>query len=138
MLGLIGYMKLLPVAVIVIMLAFAGHKLVVNKLESRIAAQEATIQQMTNQVSAYQAAEAENLQTISGLEGELELRTIRITQLDEKNDALQNEKDEYLSVFRRHDLQRLALAKPGLIEPIINNGTKEVFTQIETDSANTR
>ena len=42
--------------------------------------------------------------------------------------------DDYLSIFKRHDLTKLARVKPGLIEPRINNGTKKVFESIENDS----
>ena len=36
--------------------------------------------------------------------------------------------------FRRHNLTKLAAAKPGLIEPRMNKATKEVFDGIENDS----
>ena len=52
----------------------------------------------------------------------------------EKNNAMQTEMDDYLSIFKRHDLTKLAKAKPGLIQPRINNGTKEVFRAIEEAS----
>ena len=41
---------------------------------------------------------------------------------------------EYLDIFRRHNLAKLASAKPGLIEPSVNKRTKEVFDAIEADS----
>ena len=56
-----------------------------------------------------------------------------IAQLEANND-MQAEMDDYLSIFKRHDLTRLARAKPGMVEPRINNGTKKVFEQIEKDS----
>jgi hypothetical protein len=39
-----------------------------------------------------------------------------------------------MSIFRKHDLTKLARRKPGLIEPRINNGTAQVFRQVEQDS----
>jgi chromosome segregation ATPase len=42
--------------------------------------------------------------------------------------------DQIRATLSDHDLTRLALRKPGLIETRINNGTKEVFDQIEIDS----
>jgi hypothetical protein len=54
--------------------------------------------------------------------------------LTEKNNAMQQEMDGYLSIFKRHDMTRLARAKPGLIEPRINKGTKAVFRSIEEAS----
>ena len=47
---------------------------------------------------------------------------------------MQQEMDDYLSIFKRHDLTKLAKAKPGLIQPRINKGTKEVFDAIEDAS----
>ena len=47
---------------------------------------------------------------------------------------MQAEMDDYLSIFKRHNLTKLARAKPGLIEPRINNGTQKVFRAIEQDS----
>ena len=42
--------------------------------------------------------------------------------------------NRYLDIFKRHNLSKLAAAKPGLIEKRVNNGTKEVFDGIEQDS----
>ena len=42
----------------------------------------------------------------------------------------------YLDIFKRHNLTKLAAAKPGLIEPRVNKGTKDVFNSIEEDSRN--
>jgi hypothetical protein len=39
-------------------------------------------------------------------------------------------------MFKRHNLTKLAAAKPGLIEPRVNKGTKDVFDSIEEDSRN--
>jgi len=41
----------------------------------------------------------------------------------------------YLDIFSRHNLSKLAAARPGLIETRVNNGTKEVFDALEADSA---
>ena len=39
-----------------------------------------------------------------------------------------------MDIFRRHNLNQLASAKPGLFETRVNNGTKQVFDSIEEDS----
>jgi hypothetical protein len=39
--------------------------------------------------------------------------------------------NRYLDIFKRHNLTKLAAAKPGLLEPRINKGTKNVFDSIE-------
>ena len=38
---------------------------------------------------------------------------------------------EYLDIFRRHNLSKLASAKPGIIETRANARTKEAFDAIE-------
>ncbi len=52
------------------------------------------------------------------------------------NAQIEAEKDRYLEIFRRHNLDKLALAKPGLIELRVNKATKAVFEEIENDSKN--
>ena len=56
--------------------------------------------------------------------------------MQSRNQEIEAEMSRYLDIFRRHDLSKLASARPGLIEPRINNGTKEVFESIEEDSRN--
>ena len=51
-----------------------------------------------------------------------------------KNAQIEQEMNSYLDIFRRHNLNQLAVAKPGMIEKRINNGTKQVFESIENDS----
>ena len=43
------------------------------------------------------------------------------------------EEREYLvNLFQRHNLTKLALSKPGMIETRINKGTKEAFDELES------
>jgi len=51
-----------------------------------------------------------------------------------KNAKIEAEKNRYMDIFRRHDLNKLAIAKPGLLETKVNRGTKNVFDTIENDS----
>jgi hypothetical protein len=41
-------------------------------------------------------------------------------------------KDELIAKLQKHDLSRLSLKKPGLIEKRINDGTKKVFDALES------
>ena len=54
--------------------------------------------------------------------------------MQSKNQQIEAEMNRYLDIFKRHDLTKLAAAKPGLIEPRVNEATKEVFNGIEQDS----
>ena len=46
-------------------------------------------------------------------------------------------KDELIEKLQKHDLTRLSLKKPGLIEKRINNGTKELFESFESLTGDT-
>ena len=46
-------------------------------------------------------------------------------------------KDELIEKLQKHDLTRLSLKKPGLIEKRINNGTKDLFESFESLTGNT-
>lgn len=131
---MLGMLKMLPLFALMAGAGYAAHLFIVNQLESRISQQDVMIQEYVSQNVALQTAAQLNEETIRSMERNMQQQIQQVTSLTQSNQQLQSEKNEYLSIFRRHDLQRLALARPGLIEPRINNGTQEVFRQIETDS----
>jgi hypothetical protein len=57
-----------------------------------------------------------------------------LNQLSSKNAQIEAEMNGYLDIFRRHNLNKLAIAKPGLIEKQANEATSLVFRSIENDS----
>ena len=57
-----------------------------------------------------------------------------LNQLSSKNAQIEAEMNGYLDIFRRHNLNKLAIAKPGMIETRANDQTKAVFESIENDS----
>ena len=57
-----------------------------------------------------------------------------LNQMSRKNAQIEQEMNSYLDIFRRHNLNQLAIAKPGMIEKRINDGTAQVFESIENDS----
>ena len=136
-----AYLKMIPIVLLAVGMAYAAHLVVVNKLKNEAEDLQTQIVQLQSDVRQYQAqnvalqsAAEINEQTIRSLEENSQRQVEQMTNLTNANQQLQSEKEEYLSIFRRHDLQRLALARPGLIEPRINNGTQEVFRQVEQDS----
>jgi hypothetical protein len=128
------YLKLLPYILLLAAGAYAAHWFIVNQLNSQITQLQSDVRQYQAQNVALQSAAEINEQTIRSLQENSQRQIQQVSSLTVANQQLQTEKDEYLSIFRRHDLQRLALARPGLIEPRINNGTQEVFRQMEQDS----
>lgn len=53
----------------------------------------------------------------------------RIAELSELNDEARQEVAEMRNTFARHDLNNLAIARPGLIEGVVNRGTAQVHQQ---------
>jgi len=50
------------------------------------------------------------------------------------NAQIEQEKAEYLAIFSRHNLDLLALKKPGLIESRFNNASEAVMEGLEDDT----
>jgi hypothetical protein len=73
-------------------------------------------------------------ETIDKMNSQYQLQAQALMDLTSRNAEIVAERDRYLDIFRRHDLSKLAAAKPGLIEPRVNNATKEVFDSLENDS----
>jgi len=73
-------------------------------------------------------------ETISSLQNDFALQTEGLLSIQSRNQEIEAEMSRYLDIFKRHNLTKLAAAKPGLIEPRVNKGTKDVFDSIEEDS----
>jgi len=54
--------------------------------------------------------------------------------LTKRNAEITKETQSYLEVFKKHDLTKLAKAKPGLIETKANNATDRIFKVIEDET----
>jgi hypothetical protein len=85
---------------------------------------------------ALEGAVATQEEAIKSLQNDFQLQTTSLLELQSKNQEIQQEMSRYLDIFKRHNLTKLAAAKPGLIEPRVNKGTKDVFDSIEEDSRN--
>ena len=81
-----------------------------------------------------ETAVEEQKQTMETMKAAYEKQGQSLLQLSARNAQIEKEKNEYLDIFRRHNLDKLAEAKPGMVETRINNGTKAVFESIENDS----
>jgi hypothetical protein len=85
---------------------------------------------------AFELRDQEQKAAIESLQNDFALQTEGLLEIQARNQEIQQEMSRYLDIFKRHDLTRLAAAKPGLIQPRINKGTKDVFDSIEEDSRN--
>ena len=92
---------------------------------------QARIQTLTeNSAKLEQAAELQN-NTIATLEADAkkyaQLNKELLTKLEKANDY----RNTLIEKLRKHDLAKLSLKKPGLVEKKINNGTKKLFRSLE-------
>ena len=81
--------------------------------------------------AALEGAVATQEAAIKNMQNDFALQTKQLGDLQKKSQATQLEMNRYLDIFKRHNLTKLAAAKPGLLEPKINKGTKNVFDSIE-------
>ena len=92
----------------------------------------------------YETVKAENValtfaveeqkKTIEVIKENFERQGKALNNLTARNAEIEGEMTRYLDIFKRHNLNKLAIAKPGLIEKRVNDGTKKVFETIEEDS----
>ena len=104
---------------------------------------QSRIQTLTENSARLEAVTEEQNNTIDVLikdqEKFEELNRELQTSLDKANEY----KDVLIGKLRKHDLAKLSMQKPGLIEKRINNGTKKLFqsledlTTIESSDSNT-
>ena len=83
---------------------------------------------------ALEGAVEEQQAAMTAMKESFEIQGKSLQQMMQKNAQIEQEMNQYLDIFRRHNLNQLAIAKPGMIEKRINDGTAQVFESIENDS----
>ena len=131
---MLGMIKMLPIVLLLAGAGYAYHTTVVSQKEAHIARLEGNAVTLRENAVRLETAFEKEKTAREQSEKNLQVQLKAVGALSEKNTAMQAEMDGYLSIFKRHDMTKLARAKPGLIEPRINNGTKEVFRSIEQAS----
>ena len=76
----------------------------------------------------------EQKQTINTIKEQYEKQGAALMNMTKENALIEQEKAEYLEIFSRHNLDVLALKKPGLIEIRMNNASEKVMEGIEDDT----
>ena len=131
---MLGMIKMLPLLIAIAGGAYMYHTQQIAVRDATIAQQQTNaVTLQNNQVRLETALEREQ-QAREQAENNLQIQLKAVGELTATNASLTAERDEYLGIFRRHDLTKLARVKPGLIEPRINKGTADVFRSIESDS----
>mgnify|MGYP003128388018 CR=1 FL=1 len=76
----------------------------------------------------------EQKQTIETIKEQYEKQGAALMNMTKENALIEKEKAEYLEIFSRHNLDILALKKPGMIELRMNNASEAVMEGIEDDT----
>ena len=76
----------------------------------------------------------EQTQAMTALRESYEKQGQSLMNMTRRNAEIEAEKAEYLEIFSRHNLDMLALKKPGLIENRMNNASELVMEGIEDDT----
>lgn len=81
-----------------------------------------------------EAAVEEQKQTMAVMKEQYEKQGKALMTMSRQNAQIEKEKAEYLAIFSRHNLDLLALKKPGLIENRFNNASEKVMEGLEDDT----
>ena len=92
------------------------------------------LEEQAKVIIAQDLRDQEQRAAIESIQNNLAVTTESLKGLQIQNQQYEAEMSEYLDIFRRHNIAKLASAKPGLMETRVNNATKEVFDAIEADS----
>jgi len=95
---------------------------------------QARLAQLRDNNAQLKVVAEDNKRTIDTMKETAERNAELAEELEEKLEESEASRTRLIEVFGKHDLTRLALKKPGLIETRVNNGTKKAFDGIESVS----
>jgi len=122
-------MKLSIIMGFLLVTAVGGSYFYINMQKAQIAQLQVELQTAVNNQQVLESTIAnQNNQLQEQLENQRQNQA-RITELSEANDEARQEVTEMRNTFARHDLNNLAIARPGLIEGVVNRGTAQVHQQ---------
>ena len=91
-------------------------------------------QTLTENNLKLEVAVKEQQEAIAEIQKQYEVQGKSLLLMTRKNAEIEAEKAEYLEIFQRHNLDNLALRKPGLMENRFNNASVEVMEGLEDDT----
>ena len=122
-------MKLSMIMGFLLVTTVGGSYFYINMQKAQIAQLQVELQTAVNNQQVLESTIAnQNNQLQEQLENQRQNQA-RITELSEANDEARQEVTEMRNTFARHDLNNLAIARPGLIEGVVNRGTAQVHQQ---------
>ena len=91
-------------------------------------------QTLTENNYKLEIAVEEQKQAMTAMKEQYEKQGKALMNMSRQNAQIEKEKAEYLAIFSRHNLDLLALKKPGMIELRMNNASELVMEGIEDDT----
>lgn len=88
------------------------------------------IEELNREITAYQVASKVANETIDELNENNRKQKILLNKLQVKLKDSEIDNDRLKKLLRKHDLTKLSLKKPGMIEKRINDATKQIFSDI--------
>ena len=86
-----------------------------------------------NNIKLENAVQAQQ-EAMDTLRESYEIQGKSLMNMSRRNAEIEAEKAEYLAIFSRHNLDMLALKKPGLMTNRFNNGSEKVMEGMEDDT----
>lgn len=81
-----------------------------------------------------EAAVEEQKQAMEIMKEQYEKQGKALMNMSRQNAQIEEEKAKYLAIFSRHNLDALAIKKPGLMELRFNKASEEVMEGLEDDT----
>ena len=103
--------------------SIAGSAWYIDRLQDNISTLKANAQILETQIAEQNARIKQHLEKQQKTQEQ-------INTLTAKNQEAQREVNKLRNTYAKHDLDNLALAKPKLIEYIVNKGTKKVKDEL--------
>ena len=119
-------MKLSLLLGLALIIIAGGSYFYINMQKAQIERLQVELQTAVNNQAVLETTIAnQNTQLQEQLENQ-RVNQARIAELSEANDEARQEVTQLRNTFARHDLNSLAIARPGLIENAVNRGTRQV------------
>jgi hypothetical protein len=83
-----------------------------------------------------EGAVEEQKETLRVVQESFEKQSKSLQNMSRRNNEIEQEKSRYLEILSKHNFERLATVKPGLMENRFNKGTVDVLEGIENDTKN--
>lgn len=134
---MLGFIKALPLMIVIAAGGYAAHKFIVNQYEKRVVQLQMNLDQATQQNVALQAAAKQNEETINNMTAKAKEQSVRISTLTTQSSQWEEQAKDAMKIFADHNFTKLARLKPEMIEKRANAATEAVFNSVEEDSRDT-